>query len=113
MEYLSLTPYSPDLNPIEPVWKKLYDVTIASVTGGEVTTDKAQAIADETVTLTIAPADGYALGYLNVVDRFYSAVAVDISGNTATFTMPLPSTSPEREVPLEKSNSAVAVSELS
>ena len=71
-----------------PAWNEVYDVTISSVTGGEVNSDKAEALAGETVTLTIAPADGYVLGSIKVEDASDNTVAVDISGNTAIFTMP-------------------------
>ena len=71
-----------------PTWGKLYDVTIAKVTGGNVTSDKATAAAGETVTLTIAPADGFAYGSLEVKDASNNTVAINVSGTTATFTMP-------------------------
>ena len=73
---------------VTPFWNKLYDVTVAKVTGGNVTSDKATAAAGETVTLTIAPADGYTYGSLEVKDASNNTVAINVSGTTATFTMP-------------------------
>ena len=73
---------------VTPSWNKLYDVTIAKVTGGNVTSDIANSIAGETVTLTITPDDGFGLGSLEVKDASNNSVAIEISGNKATFTMP-------------------------
>ena len=73
---------------VTPTWNLLYGVNISSRTGGEVTSDKSNTLAGETVTLTITPADGYVYGSLEVVDASNNAVAVEVTGNTATFTMP-------------------------
>ena len=71
-------------------WKKLYGVSVANVTGGEVKTDKATATQGETVTLTINPADDYLLKSLKVKDASNTSLNVSVSDDksSATFTMP-------------------------
>jgi hypothetical protein len=73
---------------VYPTWFELKQVNVENVDGGEVTPDKDFAMPGETVTLTISPADGYVFGSLKVEDASHNAVAAEISGNTATFTMP-------------------------
>ena len=73
---------------VTPTWNLLYVVNISSRTGGEVNSDKEMAVVGETVTLTIAPADGYVYGSLEVKDASNNSVAVTVTGTTATFTMP-------------------------
>ena len=68
-------------------WDQLHDVKITSVTGGTVTTDKEAAAGGQTVTLTITPADRYALTRLDVMSAD-EAVNVVYSEGKATFTMP-------------------------
>ena len=70
----------------EVVAPTLYTVTIKSVTNGTVTADKMSAEAGQTVTLTVAAADGYELDSLKVNN---GAVAVtDAGSGKYTFTMP-------------------------
>lgn len=73
-----------------------YDINgIGNVTNGSIAasisgTDVSKAKANDVVTLTATPSDGYTLIDLSVVDGSSNAVAVDwnIWTNTATFTMP-------------------------
>ena len=67
-------------------------ITVNSATGGSVTTDKATAKVNATVTLTTNPESGYMLSDIIVKDASDNAVNVtwDVPfGNTATFKMPL------------------------
>ena len=67
-------------------------ITVNSATGGSVTTDKATAKVNATVTLTANPESGYMLSDISVKDASDNAVNVtwDVPfGNTATFKMPL------------------------
>ena len=63
-------------------------INVNNTKGGNVSADKKTAVEGETVTLTITPSDGYVYGSLEVKDADNNSVAVDVSGNTATFTMP-------------------------
>ncbi len=65
-----------------------YNVTIADMTNGTVTSDKATAAADQTVTLTISPDDGYALNAISVQKVGGGEVSLSGEGNTRSFTMP-------------------------
>ena len=63
-----------------------YTITIAEgIANGTVVSDKAEAEAGETITLTITPAEGYELEKLNVTDAEENVVEV---GKDNTFTMP-------------------------
>ena len=67
-------------------------ITVNSATGGSVTTDKATAKVNATVTLTTNPESGYMLSDISVKDASDNSVNVtwDVPfGNTATFKMPL------------------------
>lgn len=67
-----------------PVQPTTYTVTIDSaIANGTVSADKATAAAGDTVTLTVAPGNGYALDTLTVTD---ASGAVTVTGNK--FTMP-------------------------
>ena len=69
-----------------------YAVTVATVTGGSMTSDKETAIMDGKVTLTAKPDYGYVLESVEVKDADNNILAVNggvwYSGNKATFTMP-------------------------
>ena len=65
-----------------------YTVTVAASSHGSVTANPTSAAAGETVTLTIAPETGYTLAGLNVADANGTAITVNDSENTYTFTMP-------------------------
>ena len=65
-----------------------YKVSFSSITNGSVTANVTSAKAGDTVTLTIAPADGYALDALTIKDASNGTVTAAGSGNTRTFTMP-------------------------
>lgn len=66
-----------------------YTVSIAENAHGTVTADKTAPIKGETVTLTVTPADKYALRTLSVTDSEGNVVAVtQQSDGTYTFTMP-------------------------
>lgn len=65
-----------------------YTVTVAASSHGSVTANPTSAAAGETVTLTIAPETGYTLAGLNVADANGTAITVNGSENTYTFTMP-------------------------
>ena len=65
-----------------------YTVTVAASSHGSVTANPTSAAAGETVTLTIAPETGYTLADLNVADANGTAITVNDSENTYTFTMP-------------------------
>ncbi|MDL2240746.1 cadherin-like beta sandwich domain-containing protein, partial [Bacteroidales bacterium OttesenSCG-928-K22] len=67
-----------------------YDITVNSSSNGSVTSDKDTAIEEETVTLTIAPAQGYILDDLSVYKTGETSTTVALSGtgNTRTFSMP-------------------------
>ena len=66
----------------------LYDITIASVAGGEVKTNKEKAMQGEVVSLTIIPASDYLFDKLKVTYGENGSVTVTRTDNTATFTMP-------------------------
>ena len=65
-----------------------YTVTVAASSHGSVTANPTSAAAGETVTLTIAPETGYTLAGLNVADANGTAITVNGSETTYTFTMP-------------------------
>lgn len=65
-----------------------YTVTVAASSHGSVTVNPTGAAAGEMVTLTIAPETGYTLSGLNVADANGTAITVNGSENTYTFTMP-------------------------
>ena len=65
-----------------------YTVTVAASSHGSVTANPTSAAAGETVTLIIAPETGYTLADLNVADANGTAITVNDSENTYTFTMP-------------------------
>ena len=66
-----------------------YDVNIAAMTNGSVTADVDEAAEDATVTLTVAPEDGYALSTLTVTKADESTVATsEVDATHYTFTMP-------------------------
>lgn len=61
-----------------------YSVTISeAITNGTITADKAQAIEDETITLTVAPATGYAVSVVK-----YNDTAITPENESYTFAMP-------------------------
>lgn len=62
----------------------VYSVAVSAGSGGTVTADKTTAAEEEKVTLTITPAEGYALDTLSVTDA--SGAAVTVTDNA--FTMP-------------------------
>ena len=68
-----------------------YSITVSNPeTGGTITSDKTTAKANENVTLTASPSEGYLLSDINVVDASNNAVSVTWNTwtNSATFTMP-------------------------
>lgn len=65
-----------------------YTVTVAASSHGSVMANPTSAAAGETVTLTIAPETGYTLAGLNVADANDTAITVNGSETTYTFTMP-------------------------
>ena len=66
-----------------------YDVNIAAMTNGNVTADVDEAAEGETVTLTVTPADGYALSTLTVTKADESTVATsEVDATHYTFSMP-------------------------
>ena len=74
-----------------------YAVSIADgIAHGSITTDKATAKADETITLTATPASGYLLNGISVTDKIGSTVPVsftpwykgEMGATSATFIMP-------------------------
>ena len=66
-----------------------YTVTQGTITGqGSITADKANAAANDTVTLTIAPATGWELQSVTVTAAAGTNPNVSGNGNTRTFTMP-------------------------
>lgn len=65
-----------------------YTVTVAASSHGSVMANPTSAAAGETVTLTIAPETGYTLAGLNVADANGTAITVNGSEITYTFTMP-------------------------
>lgn len=65
-----------------------YTVTVAASSHGSVTANPTNVAAGETVTLTIAPETGYTLAGLNVADANGTAITVNGSETTYTFTMP-------------------------
>ena len=65
-----------------------YTVTVAASSHGSVMANPTSAAAGETVTLTIAPETGYTLAGLNVADANGTAITVNGSETTYTFTMP-------------------------
>ena len=67
----------------EPIPPTMYKINIAPTENGTVTSDKAQAAADETITLTVTPADGYELSEL-----YYMIGTGKTSITGTTFAMP-------------------------
>ena len=65
-----------------------YTVTVAASSHGSVTVNPTSAAAGEMVTLTIAQETGYTLSGLNVADANGTAITVNGSETTYTFTMP-------------------------
>ncbi|MDD6003154.1 MAG: hypothetical protein PUC50_13280, partial [Bacteroidales bacterium] len=66
-----------------------HEISVNAVTGGTVTVDKNSAIANETVTLTATPSEGYLFNRIIVSDGSNTYVSGgDWVTNTATFTMP-------------------------
>lgn len=65
-----------------------YTVTVAASSHGSVTVNPTSAAAGEMVTLTIAPETDYTLAGLNVADANGTAITVNGSETTYTFTMP-------------------------
>ena len=65
-----------------------YTVNIGSYAHGTVTANNASANYGDTVTLTIRPADGYALKTLAYTPQGGASISIGGSGNTRTFTMP-------------------------
>ena len=67
-----------------------YGVSIGTFSGGSISADKTDAEAGETVTLTIAPDEGYELNDISAYKTGdeTTAVALSGSGDTRTFTMP-------------------------
>lgn len=88
--YITLTygSLSKDIKVSQNAYVAKYNVTINSMTNGTVTSDKAKAAEDETVTLTVIPDAGYALSSITVTDADDGNVAVNGTSNTRTFTMP-------------------------
>lgn len=73
-------------------FNKVYSVSVSDeMVGGDVTADKATAFADDTVTLTVTPIDGFAINGDGVVVKTKDETTVPVSqivGNKCTFTMP-------------------------
>ena len=69
---------------VSATFAELFTITCSSAGNGSVTADKAKAIAGETVTLTLAPDDGYKVASVTV----NGGDPLAVSENTATFTMP-------------------------
>ena len=74
-----------------------YTVTVATVTGGSMTSDKETAIMDETVTLTATAEKGYLFDGVTVKDADGNSIALSkdihwysgVTENTVTFSMPV------------------------
>ncbi len=67
-------------------WKRVYSVSVANnIKNGTVQADKDQATKGETVTLTVSPGNGYALGTLTVDQQ---DVTASISNGVYAFQMP-------------------------
>ena len=73
-------------------FNKVYSVSVSDgMVGGDVTADKYKAFADDTVTLTVTPIDGFAINGDGVVVKTKDETTVPVSqivGNKCTFTMP-------------------------
>ena len=71
---------------------KKHSITIASVTGGSVESDKSEAIIGDTIHLTASPLEGYLLNRISVVDAQGKRIRVTggswITDMTASFVMP-------------------------
>ena len=67
---------------------KGYAVTVADAANGTVTADRTSTVAGDTVTLTITPADGYALDTLAVKQGETDIAETKVDDTTYTFTMP-------------------------
>ena len=70
---------------LHPSWETLYNITIADVENGTVTPDKVSAIKDETVTLTVTPAEDYVLDSLTVTN---DSTKNEITVTNGSFMMP-------------------------
>ncbi len=74
---------TPTPTPATPTAES-YSITIESITNGTVTASKTSAVSGEEITLTVNPADGYALDSLTVKD----ADGSDVTVTANKFTMP-------------------------
>lgn len=71
------------------VVEETYTITVASTSNGSVTVDKPEAKAGDTVTITVAPNEGYELGSLTVTDANGNRISLTNAGDGKyTFTMP-------------------------
>ena len=65
-----------------------FDITCSDATGGTVTSNPVRQKANETVTLTLTPSEGYQVGTVTVTKAGGGTVSLSGSGNTRTFAMP-------------------------
>ena len=73
----------------EPVPVPAYSVKVAAAENGTVTSNRRSATRDQTVTLTVSPADGYALDSLTVTDAKGNEIELTDKGDGKyTFKMP-------------------------
>lgn len=76
---------------IKASFNQVFEVDVADMLNGTVTSDKAKAFEDDTVTLTISPETGYAISSDGVVVKQKDGAIVPVSdtvGNECSFTMP-------------------------
>ncbi len=79
-KYISLSGFSSSVTT--------YDISKAATENGSFEVDYAKSMADETVTITAIPDDGYEVDAVTVTDADTQPVTVNGTGNTRSFTMP-------------------------
>ncbi|MBO4435630.1 MAG: hypothetical protein J5791_01955 [Fibrobacter sp.] len=67
------------------------NISVASVSGGSVVSDKAQATYDELITLTVTPETGYMLSSVQVTDESGASFVLDNVWGSSVVTFPMPS----------------------
>lgn len=75
-------------NSNPPSGPSTYKITVNPAQNGTVTASKSSARSGETITVTLAPAEGYQRDTVTVVDKKGAAVTTSGDGNTVTFKMP-------------------------
>ncbi|WP_297698659.1 hypothetical protein [uncultured Fibrobacter sp.] len=89
-----------------------YDVDVVDVEGGSVSTPKVSVASGEKVSLTVTPAEGYALAGINVVDEYGNPVTVKGEYGELSSTSKLSFVMPESRVTVTPSWTKIASGSL-